>query len=103
MQEPKPLTTTKFLTKVVAFYKYPMGKPVMKALKDGDRLELRREPTNQFDPNAIQIIGKNPEGQDVQLGYVPAEMAANLRGRRLVAAYKHYMAWDAILVETEDK
>jgi HIRAN domain-containing protein len=43
----------------------------------GRRLSLVREPENQHDPNAIGIWN---EGRTLQVGYVPRETAAELRG-----------------------
>jgi len=42
-------------------------------LAPGDRLELRREPGNEHDPNAIAVHGG---GQ--HLGFVPRELAAEM-------------------------
>ena len=45
-------------------------------------LGLEREPDNQYDPNAIKVIGysKNQKGRDqaAQIGYVPRETAQTL-------------------------
>lgn len=38
----------------------------LKGLRKGDRLRLQREPSNQFDPNAIAVLA---DGE--HLGYVP--------------------------------
>jgi hypothetical protein len=40
----------------------------------GDRLTLKLEPTNQFDPNAIAVY----KG-DVQIGYVPRSHTKHIR------------------------
>lgn len=45
-----------------------------KALIEGDRLKLRREPTNKYDANAIQVVTE--EGMVV--GYVRSGQAAKL-------------------------
>jgi hypothetical protein len=50
---------------------------VAAALRVGDRLLLRREPGNPFDPNAIEIV---TEG-GVKLGYVPRIAARDLAPR----------------------
>lgn len=52
--------------------------PFVKLVKKDDRLELRREPLNDFDPNAIAVHWADPGGQDHQLGYVPRALAAVL-------------------------
>ena len=47
------------------------------------KLELRREPTNAYDPNAIAVYGHciyNGANFSGQLGYIPAETAKNLVG-----------------------
>lgn len=41
----------------------------------GQRLELRRDPENEHDPNAIAV---HPDGGGEQLGWVPRELAAEL-------------------------
>lgn len=86
-------------TVIAAPFKFPMGKPVLKALQPGDPLILKKEPTNQFDANAIQVIGKDVEGHEVQLGYIPAKVAAHLSKCHLTACYKHPSSWDAIVIE----
>lgn len=52
--------------------------PFVKKAKKDDRLVLRREPDNLFDPNAIGVWWADPEGQDHQVGYVPRALAAVL-------------------------
>jgi HIRAN domain len=47
------------------------------AFEPGRRVALVREPENQHDPNAIAIWD---EERRVQAGYVPAELAPQLRG-----------------------
>jgi hypothetical protein len=39
----------------------------------GNRLELRRDPDNEHDPNAIAVLAG-----DAQVGWVPRELAAEL-------------------------
>ena len=46
-------------------------------LKPGDVLLLEPEPTNRFDPNAVQII--YPEEQ-IFLGYVPKKFSSEVSG-----------------------
>jgi hypothetical protein len=45
------------------------------AAEPGRRLELRRDPANPHDPNAIAVHG---DGGGEQLGWVPREVAAEL-------------------------
>jgi len=45
------------------------------AAAPGERLELRRDPENPHDPNAIAV---HPAGGGEQLGWVPRELAAEL-------------------------
>lgn len=94
----EPDEYTKRLTKIVAFFMFPEGKQPMKALKEGDNLTLKREPENPADPNAIGVWVTLPNGGEVQLGYVPAIVAANIRHARLGSAFKHPSAWDAIII-----
>jgi hypothetical protein len=47
------------------------------AFAPGRRLELVREPENEHDPNAVAIWDAD---RRVQAGYVPAEVAPELRG-----------------------
>lgn len=112
--------TTKIVTKVAAFFKYPMGKPVMKALKHGDSILLEREPTNAYDPNAIKIsAAPKPEASQllnagesatmqevdlrpVQLGYVPAPIAAKIARSRIISCTKTGPNFDEITIEIEE-
>ena len=102
--------TTKIVTKVAAFFKYPMGKPVMKALKHGDSLILEREPTNAYDPNAIKIFAykatdveqKENSLSTIQLGYVPAPIAAKIARSRIVSCTKTGPNFDEITIEIEE-
>jgi HIRAN domain len=47
------------------------------AFAPGRRLELVREPENDHDPNAVAVYDA---GRRLQAGYVPAEVAPDLRG-----------------------
>jgi len=92
------------ITKITAAFKYPAGKPIMKALKPGDDLKLVREPTNAFDPNAIKVMGFTPAAENeevdlVQLGYVPAPVAAQLKHAKFTSCKKSGAAWDEITIE----
>jgi HIRAN domain len=49
---------------------------VAAAIEPGDPLELRRDPANEHDPNAIQVLAG-----DAQLGWVPRELAEELAPR----------------------
>ncbi len=54
---------------------------VMKQLKKGDYLDLVPEPTNKFDPNAIQICFEDLDSPDmIHLGYVPKKFSAEVAG-----------------------
>jgi HIRAN domain-containing protein len=44
------------------------------AVAPGSRLELRRDPDNEHDPNAIAVLASDGE----QVGWVPRELAAEL-------------------------
>jgi hypothetical protein len=53
---------------IAGFYYYEgMEEAVFNALAVGDELELRREPENPHDPNAIEVYTQN----GYKLGYVP--------------------------------
>jgi hypothetical protein len=45
------------------------------------RANLEREPTNQYDPNAIKLIITADGLSDTVVGYMPKEMAAQLQGQ----------------------
>ena len=49
---------------------------VAAAIRPGDPLELRRDPANEHDPNAIQVLAGG-----AQLGWVPRELAEELAPR----------------------
>jgi hypothetical protein len=48
------------------------------AVAPGSPLELRRDPANAHDPNAIQV---HPRGGGAQVGWVPRELAEELAPR----------------------
>lgn len=48
------------------------------AAQPGARLTLRRDPGNEHDPNAIAVEVEGGAAPDVQLGFVPRELAAEL-------------------------
>jgi len=77
------------LSSVVAGFRYYDGEKIWKKLSKNDTLELRREPTNPHDRNAIEIYWNK-----IKLGYVPKadnSVIAQLidRGNRLNA----YITW----------
>lgn len=51
------------------------AKAYYNAMKQGQPLLLRRDPDNQYDPNAIQVC--NPEGDNF-IGFVAKEVACDL-------------------------
>lgn len=64
---------------------------IARRVQKGDPLALRREPLNAHDANAIAVTWLSPEGEALQLGYVPralAELLAGLvdRGAKLSAS-----------------
>jgi len=53
----------------------------LRELKVGDILTMSPEPTNKFDPNAIQIIfnsGIESDSPDIFLGYVPKKFTSDV-------------------------
>ena len=54
----------------------------MKEITIGDILPLSPEPTNKYDPNAVQILFEHADGPvDVTfLGYVPKKFSAEVAG-----------------------
>lgn len=64
----------KFYIAGVQFYE---AKNVLHDLKVGNRLRLEEEPTNQYDPNAVQIIHVTDE-TETMLGYVPKKFSASV-------------------------
>ncbi len=54
------------LESVVAGFRYYEGEKVWSMLREGDPLELRREPDNPYDPKAVEVLWKGRK-----LGYVP--------------------------------
>lgn len=110
----------KIVTKIAGVFKYPAGKPVMKALKHGDGLILESEPTNAYDPNAVKVLGRpKPEAaplltndqappesapvdlRPVHLGYVPAPIAMRIKNRAVLSCIKSGPNWDEITIEIE--
>lgn len=55
------------------------AKFIMDAPRSGALIELRREPENPHDANAVAVFGAiGPEADSVPLGYLPAETAQEL-------------------------
>lgn len=53
---------------IAGFYNYDgMGEDICESLSIGDELELRREPQNPYDENAIEVYTRD----GLKLGYVP--------------------------------
>jgi HIRAN domain len=89
--------------KIAGVFKYPLGKPVLNGMKEGDALIAQREPTNAYDPNAIAIYGKQSgvefeNDPPVKLGYVPAALALSLRDKDIKSC-KRGNAFDACIIE----
>jgi hypothetical protein len=66
-------------------------------IKEGYEVELRAEPTNPHDPNAIQVIGwygnvRKTEGH--LLGYVPRDWAAALTAEDWTATVLHVLSFE---------
>lgn len=104
MTEPSEVISR--LTKITAVFNYPDGKAAMKALQVGHEVILVREPSNPYDANAIQVWARSPDYPAVrlgpQLGYIPKEVAANLKDKTLLGAEKHHSAWDAIVIHYKE-
>jgi len=93
----------------VAGVKFRKGwKENLKELEEGMALQLVPEPTNKFDPNAIQI-----HADLGSLGYVPAktgealEIAVRLRDgaefeTTLIELQPDFEPWKALLVEVKE-
>lgn len=58
------------------------AKACVRALEEGQEVELVREPTNAYDPNAIKILTRDENGEKQFIGYVEklanAELAQDL-------------------------
>lgn len=67
--------TPTFKTKIAGLSFRPRGiKAEVASLKEGDAVDLVRDPSNTNDPNAIKIMATN----GTWLGYVSREVAAQL-------------------------
>ena len=82
--------------KIAGVFKYPEGKPALKALRPGDTVKAIPEPTNAYDPNAIRLCATT-DGRDITLGYVPRAVAMTLKGKKFTV--KKGIEWDAISIE----
>lgn len=91
--------------KIAGWFNFPASKEPTKALKPGDALHWRAEPTNKFDPNAIELFVPmaqfavetskvkdmaaeliNHNGSDfIKCGYIPKAIAAGLKANRISA------------------
>ena len=50
---------------------------IIKRLSGKEKVYLKREPKNRFDPNAVAVIVVRKEG-DLKIGYIKAELAGIL-------------------------
>jgi hypothetical protein len=57
----------------IAGWRYYQGESVLNALRRGDRLDLRLDRNNTYDPNAVAVLREN-----VQLGYVPRYLSRDV-------------------------
>ena len=87
VRQPAPAPTRRILLQEspLAGYQYHRGSGIWSFLRVGETLQLRREPGNPHDPNAIAVWFKNEH-----LGYVPRRENKTLaqmmdRGERLEA------------------
>lgn len=87
----------------LAGFQYYGGKQVWAEMREGDALELVREPQNAYDPRAVRV-----EWHGIKLGYVPRrdnEAVARLmdRGTRLEARISRLSPgrnpWQRVLFE----
>jgi hypothetical protein len=84
-QEPVPTVRLLVQSSPLAGFRYHAAAEVWHELRVGDRLELRREPDNPYDANAVSVCWRGRK-----LGYLPrrenAAMSWGLdRGQRLGA------------------
>uniref|UniRef100_A0A6M3L989 Putative HIRAN domain containing protein n=1 Tax=viral metagenome TaxID=1070528 RepID=A0A6M3L989_9ZZZZ len=61
----------------VAGVQFHQAKTVLGELEEGFLLELKPDPTNKFDPNAIEIVYYGPE-EPTMLGFVPKKFSAEV-------------------------
>lgn len=51
---------------------------VMSYIHEGSYLDLKPEPENKYDPNAIKIVFVEYDTDDLHLGYVPKKFSAEV-------------------------
>jgi hypothetical protein len=87
----------------LAGFKYYAGEALWLEMREGDRLDLVREPENEHDPRAVRI-----EWRGQKLGYLPrrenAAVAAAMDQRekvdaRIARLRQHRNPWQRILIE----
>lgn len=66
--------------------------------RPGDAIELRREPKNQADENAVAVF----DSRGIQIGYLTAERAPWIggmivNGREIRAAFQEATSWGALI------
>ena len=61
----------------IAGVQFHQAKTVLNELEKGFRLELKPDPTNRFDPNAVEIAYYGAE-EPTMLGYVPKKFSSEV-------------------------
>lgn len=51
---------------------------LVQTLQVGQDLTLERDPMNEYDGNAVKVIYQNAEGEDIFIGFVAKEVAAEI-------------------------
>ena len=69
-----PSALTPFITTRISGVTFEERQQAIANLKVGDQVWLRREPDNQYDPNAVHVERRS----GMSLGYLPAELAAEV-------------------------
>ena len=97
----------------IAGVQFHEAKTVLKKLESGMELALNPDPTNKYDPNAVEILYMGVDTKDdVMLGFVPgklsAQVAASLAmGREVVctldAIQPDEKPWKQLYVILEEK
>lgn len=73
---------TVLLSKIVGSSHVPGAQAIVGELREGTELQLRREPGNQYDRNAVAVyLG------ETRLGYVPSLSSATFAGANMVAGF----------------
>lgn len=70
----------KFFIAGVQFHQY---KEALGLIKQGDILDMIPEPDNKYDANAVKLVfdtaqGRDGEGQEIFIGYVPGKISAEI-------------------------